>query len=82
MMRSPLSKRLLWILIGFLGFLVCAHLFLQHLNLHVYDEKNAQVFEISNRFDFDDESSIPTWLSQFLYLYIGLSALWLWRIDT
>lgn len=76
-----LSKRVLLISLAFLSLLVCAHLLFQHLNLNVYEEKHAQVFEISNRLDFDDEHSIPTWFSQFLYVLIGLFALWLWRTD-
>lgn len=49
------------------------HLVMQHLNLNVYHELNGQVYEISNRVDFDDEASVPTWLSQVILLAIGVS---------
>jgi hypothetical protein len=55
-----------------IGALVAIHLLLQYLNLEVFNEANGRIFELSNRFDLDDESSVPTWFSQFLLLAIGL----------
>lgn len=59
--------------------LIAVHLVLQYLNLVVFYEKNGVIFELSNRFDLDDEVSVPTWFSQFLLLAIaffcGLSAM-------
>lgn len=51
------------------------HLFMQYLNLNVYHEQNGLVFELSNRLDLDDESSVPTWFSQTLLFTIGVGAL-------
>lgn len=54
--------------------LIAIHLFLQYLNLEIFYEKNGVIFELSNRFDLDDEVSVPTWFSQFVLLVFGLSA--------
>ncbi len=54
--------------------LVGVHLLLQHLNLNVHDQQNGQIYELSNRFDLDDESSVPTWFSHLLLLLIAMSA--------
>lgn len=50
------------------------HLLVQYLNMDVYHQQNGQVFELSNRFDMDDESSLPTWFSEILFLTIAVSA--------
>lgn len=50
------------------------HLLLQYLNLNVFNQQNGQIYELSNRFDLDDESSVPTWFSQALFLVISASA--------
>ena len=47
------------------------HLVLQYINLEVFYQQNGFVYELSNRFDLDDESSVPTWLSQFYFLLIA-----------
>lgn len=55
--------------------LLCAHVFLQYLNWEVFYQQNGFVYELSNRFDLDDESSVSTWFSQALFLSIGLGAM-------
>jgi hypothetical protein len=54
--------------------IISVHLLLQFLNLNVFHEQHGAVYELSNRFDLDDESSVPTWLSQFLLLVIACAA--------
>lgn len=61
-------------LMGIISLLIIAHLTMQYLDLNVYHQLNGQVFEISNRVDFDDEASIPTWISQAILLSIAASA--------
>lgn len=73
--HDTFAIRLLWVLIGALVTLTVLHLLLQHLNLNIFYQHNGQVYELSNRFDFDDESSVPTWFSHLLFLGIGVSAL-------
>ncbi len=59
------SQRTLFWMLGILIVLLVVHIGLQYLNLEVYNEKNGAVYELANRFDFDDESSVMTWISQF-----------------
>lgn len=72
---NPYSTRLLRVLLGLTLVILCIHLLLQFLNLNVYHQQNGQIYELSNRFDFDDESSVPTWFSQAVFLAIGVFAL-------
>lgn len=51
-----------------------AHLLLQYLNLEVFYQQNGLVYELSNRFDLDDEASVATWFSQALFLAISICA--------
>jgi hypothetical protein len=69
------ALRCLGLLAGTIFVLLCLHLLLQYLNLEVFKEKQGQIFELSNRLDFDDESSIPTWFSQIIFLAIGAGSL-------
>ncbi len=72
--RTALSKKLFGSLVVVILVLAGLHLLLQHLNLNVYSELNGRVYELSNRVDFDDENSIPTWVSQALFLSIAGAA--------
>jgi hypothetical protein len=56
------------------GILVIKHLFMQYLNLIVFNEQHGFIFELSNRLDFDDEISVPTWFSVALLLIIGITS--------
>lgn len=71
---SPRSTRILIWLAGATLLLTAIHLFLQYLNLEVFYQQQGQVYELSNRFDLDDETSVPTWFSQILFLLIGAAA--------
>lgn len=68
-----LPAKTFWILLIAAAGLFAVHLGLQHLNLS-YDEKHGQIFELSNRFDFDDEASVPTWFSQGLWVLTALAS--------
>ncbi len=72
--RTPFARKLLtYLLIA--GFVILAlHLLFQALNLLVYHQQHGQFYELSNRFDFDDESSVPTWFSQLLFLMLSAGA--------
>ncbi len=79
------ASRLLIVLLCTILFLAGVHLLLQHLNLNVFYQQNGQLYELSNRFDLDDEASVPTWFSHLLLLLIGVSALcaaWLQKAGT
>lgn len=70
--RLPL--KVLAVLTSIAVLLMATHLILQYLNLNL-QEQQAQVFEVSNRFDMDDEASVPTWYSQFIWLGVAVSSL-------
>lgn len=70
--KTSFAGRVLVTLLAIITVLISVHLLFQHLNLNIYHELHGRVFEISNRVDFDDEASLPTWVSQFILLSIGL----------
>lgn len=69
-----ISVKILKLLLAVSTTLLIIHLGMQYLNLEVYDEKHAYIFELTNRFDFDDESSVPTWFSHLLFLTVAATA--------
>ncbi len=72
--RRTIARRILHVLLLSVVVLLGLHLFLQWLNLGVYHQQHGQFYELSNRFDFDDEASVPTWFAQFIYLLIAVGA--------
>lgn len=73
MKNISLPAKIAWTLIAIAAGLFVLHLGLQYLNLS-YNEKHGQIFELSNRFDFDDEASVPTWFSQGLWVLTALAS--------
>lgn len=71
---SPYAQRLLRLLLMAIGLIVVVHLVLQYLNFVAYGQQNGQIYELSNRFDLDDEASVPTWFSQVLFLLAGVGS--------
>lgn len=65
------SKKLLLILLSIVAVLLFLHFVLQYFNLVRYDEQYGPLYEITNRFDLDDEVSLPTWYTQVLFLFIA-----------
>lgn len=53
----------------------CIHLVLKFVSIVVFNEQHGFLFELSNRFDMNDENSVPQWFSQVIFLLIGVSAL-------
>lgn len=83
--KRSFTGKLFIVLLCAILVLVGVHLILQHLNLNVFYQQNGQLYELSNRFDLDDEASVPTWFSHLLLLLIGMSALcaaWLQKAGT
>lgn len=68
------ARRILIILLISTLVLAGLHLLLQALNLEVYHQQHGQFYELSNRFDLDDEASVPTWFSLVLFLLISVGA--------
>lgn len=78
--KKTVAKKIFKYTLVALAVVVGLHLFLQVLNLLVFKGDNFAIFELSNRFDLDDEESVATWYSQFLFIGIaltGLLAAWL-----
>lgn len=65
------SLRLTKILTVIFLFLLVVHLVLQYINTVYLDSTFGPFYELTNRFDFDDELSIPTWYAQFLFLLVS-----------
>lgn len=73
-MRSPRSLTILKLLLTTCMALVLIHIVLKYVSVVVYNEQHGFLFELSNRFDMNDESSVPQWFSQALFLGIGALA--------
>lgn len=75
------TYRLLRYLLIVIGVTVGLHIIMQTANFIVYPHSPGLV-ELSNRFDLDDEASIPTWVSQFLLAFGAVLALITARMST
>ena len=69
--KHSFSLKLLLTLLSVSLVLSIIHLLLQYVNLELLNEQFGPFFELTNRFDFDDEVSVPTWISQLYYLIFG-----------
>lgn len=74
MQNLKLPLKAFALLVSVSAILLTLHLAFQHLNL-AYNEKHGQIFEISNRFDVDDEASVPTWFSQAVWIGVAGASL-------
>lgn len=81
MKTKSFARRCLLVLLAVTAGLIVLHLVMQYLNIS-FEQKNGQIFELSNRLDVDDEVSLPTWYSQFLLSAIAVTALSLAWLDT
>lgn len=54
--------------------IVLLHIALKFISVIIFNEKHGFFFELSNRFDLNDESSVPQWLTHILFLLISISA--------
>lgn len=68
------SIKILLILLSIGAVLFVTHLALQYLNIVVHYQQVGSIYELSNRFDLDDESSVPTWFSQVLFFILSVVA--------
>lgn len=53
---------------------VLVQVVLKYISIVGYNEQHGFLFELSNRFDFNDENSVPQWLTQALFLAIAGAA--------
>jgi hypothetical protein len=54
--------------------LFSVHVILKYVSIVMFEQKHGFLFELSNRFDVNDENSVPQWFSQIIFLLIGASA--------
>lgn len=65
------SLRLLRVLIITALALVTLHLLFKYISVVGFSEQSGFFYELSSRFDINDENSVPQWFSQFLLLGLG-----------
>lgn len=68
------SKKILMTFLTASLLIVLAHLSLKYVSVVIYNEQHGFMFELANRFDLNDESSVPQWLTHLLFLSISVSA--------
>jgi hypothetical protein len=73
--NRPYAAKLLLILLSVTAVLLFMHLFLQFINWIIFYQQVGFYYELANRFDLDDESSVPTWFSQIIFFLIGILSL-------
>lgn len=50
------------------------HVGLKYISVVIYNEKHGFFFELANRFDMNDETSVPQWFTHILFLAIAVLA--------
>lgn len=81
-MKRSNSKKLLTLLIVLTIVIVSLHIFLKYVSIVVFDDKNGFLFELSNRFDLNDEASVPQWFTQLIFLAIGITSFITYKLTT
>jgi hypothetical protein len=74
------TYRLLRSLLVIIGIVIIVHMIMQTINFLLWPNSPGFV-ELSNRFDLDDEASIPTWVSQFMLSFAAILAFVLARMS-
>ncbi len=73
-MKKSQATRLLWALISVAVVIVLVHVVLKYVSVVLFNEQHGFFFEFSNRFDLNDENSVPQWYTQALFLAVSVSA--------
>lgn len=68
---APLSRRIFKLLVLTALLLIIVHIVLKFVSIELFHERHGFLFELSNRFDGNDENSVPQWFSQFVFLLIA-----------
>lgn len=72
--KKTVAKKIFKYSLIAVAIVVGIHLILQILNLIVFNGSNVAITELSNRFDLDDEQSLPTWFSSILLATTSIAA--------
>ncbi len=73
--KKSYSNRVFWYLIAATLAIFFVHTLLKYISVEIYNEQHGSLFELSARFDVNDENSAPQWFSQMLFLMIGVFSL-------
>ncbi len=73
-LKNTVSKKILFWLVVSIAIFTTIHLTLQYINTEYFNLSYGNFYEVTNRFDFDDEASIPTWFAQALFLLLAMLA--------
>lgn len=71
---KPIAVRMLYALLLAAITLIIAHITLKFVSIELFSNQHGFLFELSNRFDGNDENSVPQWFSQFMFLLIAGSS--------
>jgi len=58
------------------------HVVLKYISVRIFNEQHGSFFELSARFDVNDENSVPQWFSSLLFLSVGIGALFAAYLQT
>lgn len=72
--KPTFAKNVLYILITCIFLTLLLHIALKYISVVIFKELHGSLFELSARFDVNDEMSVPQWFSQILFLGVGLSS--------
>lgn len=72
-MKKPASRLLVLLLaVSFVMFLL--HVGLKYVSVVRYEEQHLVWFEMSNRFDMNDENSVPQWFTLLCFLLVSVGS--------
>ncbi len=69
--NKQFPEKTLYILLVITLVLFGIHLLLKYISIQIFNQEHAFLFELSNRFDVNDENSVPQWFSQLIFLFIA-----------
>lgn len=81
-MNNKVAKNTLWFLLVTSIVIVILHTLLNFISIVIFDQKHGFIFELANRFDLNDETSVPQWITQALFLAISFMAFLAYRLTT
>lgn len=67
---APMAPKILRLLLLASVLLVALHVGLKYVSVVVYSEQHVAAFELSNRFDMNDENSVPQWMTLVSFLLL------------
>lgn len=75
MKKTSFARKTLIVLLISTLVVFAVHVLLKYISVVIHNEQHGALFELSARFDVNDENSVPQWFSQMMFLSVGVSAL-------